>query len=175
MHVTTITVTPLLIALIILLPVLVPLLLNDEFIPIVPMAQITSLGLFFRAIHLPNAYVPLAMGDSKIYFIINLIGALDMLVVIPGYVYGGLLGAGFALAAQNLLDMIIVLGLSHWYYKLPLHAKDILSFILHFFLVLAAYIICVNMTGYLYWGIGAMILFFSLVFSYRKFKSESAK
>ena len=175
MHVTTMTVTPLLIALIIALPILVPLLFSDEFLPIVPMAQITSLGIFFRAVHLPNAYVPLAIGDSKIYFIINLIGALDMLVVIPGYIYGGLVGVGIALTAQNLLDMFIVLGLSHWHYKLPLHTKDILTFILHFILILATYVICITFTGFLYWGTGAMFFFFSLVFSYRKFKSESAK
>lgn len=174
MHVTTITVTPLLIALILSLPILVPLLLNDEFIPIVPMAQITSLGLFFRAIHLPNAYVPLAMGDSKLYFTINLIGALDMLIVIPGYIYGGLTGIGFALAAQNFLDMFIVVGVSHWYYKLSLNNKDVLSLFLHFILILTAYIICITLTGYMYWVTGVLTLLLSLIFSYRKFKNESA-
>lgn len=120
---------PMLFLFIILQPYLVPLLLDSKFNEIVPMTQITAIGLLFRAVTLPNNYLPLAAGDSKIYFTLNLIGALDMIVVIPGYMYGGLIGAGLALTLQNLLDMVISLAVARYYYKTHITNKMILGII----------------------------------------------
>lgn len=111
-------VAPLLTAFIILSPWLVPLLLDSKFEEIIPMIQVTAIGLLFRAVTLPNTFLYLASGNSKIYFTVNFIGALDMLIVIPGYIYGGLWGAGLALTIQNLFDMLLVLCISRCYYKI---------------------------------------------------------
>ena len=105
-------------AFIILSPWLVPLLLDSKFEEIIPMIQVTAIGLLFRAVTLPNTFLYLASGNSKIYFTVNFIGALDMLIVIPGYIYGGLWGAGLALTIQNLFDMLLVLCISRCYYKI---------------------------------------------------------
>lgn len=109
---------PLLVLFVVLMPYLVPLLLEAKFNAIIPMAQVAAVGLLFRAVVLAVNYLPLAMGDSKIYFLLNLIGALDVLVVIPGYIYGGLFGMGIALTAQNFLDMLISIAVARWYYKI---------------------------------------------------------
>lgn len=111
-------IVPMMVAFALLMPYIVPLILADEFEAIIPMAQVAAIGLVFRAVVLCVNYLPLAMGDSKIYFVMNLIGALDMVVVIPGYIYGGLFGMGVALTAQNFLDMIISILVARYYYKI---------------------------------------------------------
>lgn len=130
---------PLLMLLIIALPYLVPLLLDQKFAAIIPMTQITAVGLLFRAIVIPNAYLPLAAGDTKVFFVVNLIGALDMLVVIPGYMYGGLFGAGIALTAQNAFDMLVALAVSRFYYHTRFSNKMILGTIAGTILLVATF------------------------------------
>ena len=58
-------ITPITIVAIVLMPWIVPILLSDEFSTIVPMAQIASLGLIFRALYLPAALVPSASSASE--------------------------------------------------------------------------------------------------------------
>ena len=87
----------------------VTLLLSGEFNSIIPMAQIIAASLIFRAIYLPNAYMPLAAGDSKVYFSINVIGALNTFWIILGYELGGLIGMGVAMFGENLIDVLMVM------------------------------------------------------------------
>ena len=55
LDVTLMIITPMLVAFIVVMPVIVPLLLSGEFNSIIPMAQIIAASLIFRAIYLPNA------------------------------------------------------------------------------------------------------------------------
>ena len=132
---------PMLMLFIILLPYLVPLLLDSKFNDIVPMTQIVAVGLFFRAIMLPNNYMPLAAGDSRVYFLLNLVGALDMIAVIPGYMYGGLIGAGIALTLQNLLDMLLSLVVARIIYKTRFSRRVIIGTVGGTLLLLSTYFI----------------------------------
>lgn len=134
---------PMLIVFIVLMPYLVPLLLDSKFEAIVPMAQVTAIGLLFRAIVLPNSYLALASGDSKLFFFINMVGALDLIIVIPGYMYGGLFGMGVALTIQNFIDMMLCLCISHFYYKVQFSKLSILGIVLGTILLAATYyIVC---------------------------------
>ena len=104
LDVTLMIITPMLVAFIVVMPIIVPLLLSGEFNSIIPMAQIIAASLIFRAIYLPNAYMPLAAGDSKVYFSINVIGALNTFWIILGYELGGLIGMGVAMFGENLIE-----------------------------------------------------------------------
>lgn len=123
LEVNIILVVPMLILFIVMMPFLVPLLLDSKFNEIIPMTQVIAIGLLFRAITLPNRYLPLAAGDSKVFFFENLIGAIDTIVVIPGYMYGGLYGVGIALTVQNLLDMLVAQAVTRYYYNIRCTSK----------------------------------------------------
>lgn len=89
------------------MPWLIPLLLSDEFLPIVTIAQYAVLTLPFRAIYLPLAYLPLAAGDSKLYFGMETLSYLIMVGgVLTGYHFFGMPGLGYGLAIVNVMDMI---------------------------------------------------------------------
>ena len=98
---------PLTVVMYILMPWIIPLLLSDEFLPIVSIAQITILTLPLRAIYLPLAYMPLAAGDSKVYFAMETLSYVIMATgVLGGYHLFGLEGLGYGLALMNMMDLV---------------------------------------------------------------------
>lgn len=87
---------------------LLPLLFSHEFDSVVPMAQFAIVGLLFRAIYLPMAYMPLSAGDSKTFLCLEFISALILAgSVILGYQFYGLTGSGIGLLLSNFIDMVV--------------------------------------------------------------------
>ena len=100
---------------------IVLLLLNVEFLPVVTIAQAAIITLPCRAIYLPLAYIPLAAGDSKLYFFMETISYMIMVVgVLGGYYYWGLEGIGYGLAIVNIMDMLCNLICVRIVYKLDI-------------------------------------------------------
>ncbi len=92
------------------LPVVLPLLYTGTFMPVYPMVCCSVFYMFFKAITTPVAYMPLAKGDPVVYTTMELLYDLVfMILVILGFRWGGLVGAGIALSLSNLLDMIFIL------------------------------------------------------------------
>lgn len=110
-------ITPVAIAAIALMPWMVPILLSDEFLPIVPMAQIASIGLIFRALYLPAALVPMAVGEPKIYLLLQAVSYMSFVpAVILGYHYGGITGTGVGLLINHIMDVLVNLAVLKWRY-----------------------------------------------------------
>ena len=104
-----------------LMPWIVLLLLSDEFLPAVTIAQAAIITLPCRAIYLPLAYIPLAAGDSKLYFFMETLSYMIMVVgVLGGFHYWGLEGVGYALAIVNVMDMFCNLICVRLVYKLDI-------------------------------------------------------
>lgn len=92
-------VTPLLTLMILCLPWIVPLLLSAEFLPIVPMAQISAVAMVLKAATLPVAYLTLARGRSVAYLVLETSYFLGfVLLVIFCFRQWGLLGTGINLS-----------------------------------------------------------------------------
>lgn len=116
---TLLLIIPVVIALEVTLPWLIPLLFSEEFIPVILPARIACLSLLFRAIYLPMAYAPLAAGDSKTYLLLETISyAILACGVIFGYNLYGLEGAGAGLILSNAIDMVITFIVTKIKYKL---------------------------------------------------------
>lgn len=170
-----ILVTPLLAAMILALPLIVPLLLSSRFAAIIPMAQVTTIGLLFRAIYLPNAYLSLAAGDNKTFLFINTFGAVDILLVLVGYELYGLLGMGIALTVQNLLDMLLVMGISRWKYGVPFSSRRIMDIVTFTIMICSVYATCIYMEGWLYWTCGILLIVLCTAYSLLKFRKIALK
>ena len=167
--VTIMLVTPLLAAMIVALPLIVPLLLSSKFASIVPMAQVTTIGLLFRAIYLPNAYMSLAAGDNKTFLFINTVGAIDILLVLVGYEMYGLLGMGIALTLQNFLDMLLVMTISRWKYGIHFSARRLTDLTIFTLFLFATYTICMELEGWQYWVCGISLTLLCAIYSVHKF------
>lgn len=170
LDVTLMIITPMLVAFIVVMPVIVPLLLSGEFNSIIPMAQIIAASLIFRAIYLPNAYLPLAAGDSKVYLAINVIGALNTFWIILGYELGGLIGMGVAMFGENLIDLLMVLVVSKWKYKISLPAKTKIMILFGCFIMFATYSLSCLFEGWSYWVVGIILVVISILYSLKNYK-----
>jgi O-antigen/teichoic acid export membrane protein len=170
LDVTLMIITPMLVAFIVVMPIIVPLLLSGEFSSIIPMAQIIAASLIFRAIYLPNAYLPLAAGDSKVYFALNLIGALNTFWIILGYELGGLIGMGVAMFGENLIDVLMAMVISKWKYKISLPSKTKTMIIFGCLFMLATYSLCCLLKGWSYWVVGAILIALSILYSLKNYK-----
>lgn len=112
-------IVPITILLICVLGWIMPLLFSHEFDSVVPMAQVAAVGLIFRGIYLPFAYLPLSAGDSKIYLFLETISAAILTTaVIFGFHFYGLLGAGCGLLISNFIDMFTSVGVAKIKYKI---------------------------------------------------------
>ena len=110
-------ITPITIVAIVLMPWIVPILLSDEFSTIVPMAQIASVGLIFRALYLPAALVPMAAGESKIYLLLQAVSYVSFVpAVILGYHFGGITGTGIGLLVNHIMDVVVNMAVLKWRY-----------------------------------------------------------
>ena len=109
---------PCAIGLVVLLPWILPILLTNEFGKAITMAQFASVGIIFRAIYLPLAYIPLAAGHSRVFMSLEFLSYLVLFIsVLTGYRLGGLDGAGIALAVSIFIDMCIILSVAKIKYK----------------------------------------------------------
>lgn len=101
-----------------LLPWILPLLTSDLFDGALRMAQFASIGLIFRAVYLPMAYIPLAAGDSRLFMYLEFISYLGLFgCVVLGYYLNGLDGAGIGLTISIFIDMWISLVVAKVKYK----------------------------------------------------------
>lgn len=159
-------VSPMLAALILLLPLLVPLLFRSDFLPVVPMAQVLVFSMYLKAITLPISYMVLARGDSLAYLLIEGFESLLMVVLIViGYHQWGLVGTGIALDVTYVIDLLIVYlytGVRYGYRGSLIVAHVVL---IQLPLGVAVYILTLLENTLLYWTLGSLLCFVSMAIS----------
>ena len=99
-------------------PVLLPLLYSREFVSLQVMVQTLVLAMYWRAVKLPIAYIPLAKGNSRLYLLVEAIyDVVLVLAVIAGFHYYELLGAGIAITLVSALDFFMLFYFMHTTYQ----------------------------------------------------------
>lgn len=170
-EVSLLIVGPMLVALIIFLPFVIPILFSSKFMAVVPMAQIAILAMFLHAVDLPIEYLPLAKGDSVTYLIVEAIyDVIFVLLLIFGYQHWGLIGTGIALLAAHLINAVGVIAYYSWRYKVRLSQKVLVIFSILTILGMMAYVFTLTLSGIVYWALGSMALIVTTLVSYIIFK-----
>ena len=163
-------VAPVLIPLVMFMPVVVRILWTDEFMPVSGMVVCGAFYIFLRSITTPIAYTALAKADSWLYFIMELLYDIVLVLLLRwGYSHMGLLGAGWALSAISLFDLLLIGTVYGLYYRVRLRISTI-RLILPQTLMLAI-VVAVSLSGMppLYrYPVGICVWFFSSWFSLRK-------
>ena len=153
---------------------MVRILYTADFSQATPMAIYATLYLFFKALTLPVAYYPLAKGDSKTYLFTEFLYDMFIVITIPiAFTRYGLPGAGLALSAAGLFDLILIYSYCGVKYKFRLALRPIQNYILQFILLST----CIYATSldspYLKWGIHLSGLIISAGLSYRALSHET--
>lgn len=109
MKVLTLITTPCILCFIALLPWIVPLFLSSEFTELIPMVSFGALAVIVRAVYLPLAYMPLALGRSKDFIHLEIVSALAFVVfAIAGCKLYDLTGIGISFIVSQTFDLIYV-------------------------------------------------------------------
>ena len=165
-EVSLLIVSPMLAALIIGLPILIPLLFSSKFLPMVGMAQVSVFAMYIKAVSLPVSYLTLAKGDSVGYMVLEAIyDVLLVLLVIFGYGQWGLLGTGVALSLSYVFDILLVGAYTYWRYHYRVSMQVLQYAAIQFTLGVAVYIVTLVENTLIYWSLGTLICLASLFVS----------
>ncbi len=158
--------SPLLALLIVFMPVVIPLLFTDAFIPVVAMAQVAVLSMYFKAISLPIAYLQLAKANSIGYLILEgIFDVIMVLLVILGYHNWDLIGTGIALSLAYFTNVIMVYAYAYVKYGYRVSLPVVQLIAIQVPLGLAVYITTWLDNVWVAWGIGIILAFVSMAVS----------
>lgn len=104
-EIVSLIITPAASLLILTAPIIIQILFTNQFSPILPLMRWMGLGIMFRALAFPMAYITFAKGNKKVFFILEGIvcNTLTLSLSCLGYYLFGLIGLGYALVVDNAL------------------------------------------------------------------------
>lgn len=128
--------SPCIILEVIAMPLIVQLLYTEQFAQSGLMATYAIFYLFFKAMTLPVAYLSLANGDSKTFFIADSLYAVFIAIAIPfAFARYGLIGAGVALSLASILDLLLIHIFYRIKYEFRLDLRPVKTYVIQFLLV----------------------------------------
>lgn len=141
-------IAPILICFVLSMPYIVKILYSDKFIAAVPMSISATLFMFFRAMTLPVAYLPLAKGDSKMFMATELFYDIFIAIAVPwAFKAHGLLGAGWAISTGGFLYFILIHTLYRFKYKFMFSSRLLYIYISQFILVVTTILVALYVNG----------------------------
>lgn len=173
-EVSLLLISPMLVVFMVGVPVLLPLLYSREFVSLQVMVQTLVLAMYWRAVKLPIAYIPLAKGNSRLYLLVEAIYDVALvLAVIAGFHYYELLGAGIAITLVSALDFLMLFYFMHttYQYNISNSVWQYLGIQLMFGLV--TYGLVLSTHGLVYWGGGVVLVLLSLWVSLRILRKKT--
>ena len=166
MEVSLLLLSPMLAALMLSLPILIPLLFSSQFLPVVEMAQVATLAMYLKVMTLPVAYITLARGYSLSYLFLETSYYVAFIVLfIVGYEHWGLYGTGIAVALAHLFEYVLVNAYAYKKYGYRFSATVSGYAIVQTGIGLLLFIVTLTAEGLLYWGTGLLLVVLSLSLS----------
>jgi len=167
--------SPMVVALIVALPIIIPLLYSGKFMPVLDMVQIASLALYLRAVNLPVQYLSLAKGDSLSYMLIEAIYDIPIVLLIILF-YGdfGMKGIGFALLACSIIDFVATLIYTYKKYHYSLSRQVVSYMMMQLPIGIAVYIVTQTLHGWTYWAMGVLLFVASAGISLQILQQKTA-
>ncbi len=157
------TQTPLLVAFVVALPILIPLFYDGDFSPAIPMAQVAMFGMFMRTMTYPISFLPLSNSDTMIFLVLELVyNILLVSLVVIGYLLCGMFGIGVGLALVHTLDFVLVYSIVRYKYKFGLSRNVFVYYLLQMPLMMLTIVFSLVFKQTLvYWVSGALFVIVS--------------
>ena len=143
---------PMLVGLLMFLPVLVPLLFSDQFVPVVTMAQVAVLAMYFKVLTMPVSYVTLARSYPMSFLFLETIYFVALIVaIVVGYTSWGIWGTGVAIVAAHACEYLTTTVYAYWKYDYRCTWKIGRYAFLQMLIAGTAYAVSVLFDGWAYW------------------------
>ncbi|MBQ9676934.1 MAG: oligosaccharide flippase family protein [Prevotella sp.] len=166
MEVSLLLLSPLLVALLTALPILVPLLFSREFLPVVTMAQVAVLAMYFKVLSLPIAYITLARSYSLSYLLLETSYFIVLVAaIVVGYRTWGIWGTGVAIVIAHMAELLIVGCYSYWKYYYRCTWTIVRYAMVQMLIGFTVYAVSCLTDGWYYWIAEAALTFISTAYS----------
>ncbi len=166
--------SPMLVALLMSLPLLIPLLFSSDFIPVIAMAQVSVLAMYFKSMTMPVAYITLARSQSLTFFFLEAAYYLALVVsVIVGYRLWGIYGTGIAIVVAHVFEFLMVYTFAYakfdyrCTYAIARYAAVQLS------LGAVAFVVSLFFNGWIYWITEAALVVVSTAYTVRVLRQKT--
>ena len=158
--------TPLLILFLLFLPGLIRLLFTEAFMGALEMSVCACFYTFFRTLSLPVGYTTLAKGDSVVFLALEVAYNIFFGVLV-WWLYNayGLTGAGIALSIGAIYDVVMVLLVCGYRYKVKINRSTWLRFVFQFICLAITFMLCITTNLELKYFFGGVAFVISLSFS----------
>ena len=158
--------TPVILAVIVVLPLLFPLLYSGKFIPAVEMTQLAMFGLLFHILTYPISFMPLSKGDIIVFMSQETVyNVLNVVLAVTGYRYWGLEGVGAGLMFARLMDFVVAFSISYFRYGFRLSSCSLKYAFVNMLIALTVFIAVFCLDGVMYWVCSLPIVAVSVAFS----------
>ena len=161
-------ITPMIVAFAVCLPLVPRWVFDTSFMPLVDMAQWAVVGLFFKALMLPPAYLSLSKGESSVFLLQEVLSYTVMAAaMIFGFRYMGMVGLGLGILVSGVFDWLSVWTIALLRYGFH-YSRRVWRLCFAQMPMLAIMLVIVRLTdGWVYALAGAAVAFVSVVFSLR--------
>lgn len=166
-EVTLLLIAPMVTVFVVFLEPIVRVLLTEKFCVAIPMTQLAALGLLFKAISQPMAFIPLAKGDSKTYLAQELLYDVSLVVsVILCFQNGDLRMVGLALTVAEVSALAAGYIIVRMRYHLTFCKSTVRLALVLPWPALLAYVSATFLDGWTGWVTGCAAIIISALISY---------
>lgn len=166
MEVSLLLLSPMLVTLLTVLPILVPLLFSVDFLPVVSMAQVAVLAMYFKVLSMPMAYITLARSYSLSYLLLETLYFIVLVVaIVVGFRVWGIWGTGIAIVIAHVAEFMIVSSYAHWQYSYCCTWAIVRYALIQMLIGFTAYVVSCLTEGWTYWITEAALILISTAYS----------
>lgn len=150
----------------VLSPVVISILLSEEFLVITGFIRILCFGMFFKIISYALGYVSFAFGDMKVYLFLEGIysNAMNVLLSIGFYYLFGLKGIAVAFVACFVLYFFLISYVDHRRYSYRVSTQTFIAIIINMLAMTFLLITGFVFVGYQYYVIAGIIVIITSVY-----------
>ena len=161
--------SPILIIFLVFLNWVVILLYSKQFIAVSPMIYWAALAMFFKAASWPIAFIFLAKGTGKLFFLNELIANIYFLALnLLGYYFLGLTGLGLSFLIFYFLYLIQVYIITKIKFKFSYDSAFIRIFVLQFLLAMASFLTVKFLKSPYTYFVGGVLILISSWYSWNE-------
>jgi O-antigen/teichoic acid export membrane protein len=133
--------TPLLALLIVTMPIVIKILYTSDFSPVIMFANLTVLGMPFKAVSWSMGYVYLAKGDAKTFLSLEIIsGVLALLLNIAFYFYYGINGLGISFFLSYFIGVFLTYYILNKKYRFSFSSDIFIKFFKTYIFIIVSFL-----------------------------------
>jgi len=171
--ITVLLITPVIVVFLAFMPVIVKILLNKEFLPIIGLLTFGILATLFKAVSWAIAYVLIAKGNSKLFIKTEIIFNILLLIMsVFGYYYGGLTGVGLSYLLYFVIYLVSIKKVVSYNYKFKFQEEFYKIFTVCLLLCLVTYTITYIENDYIKYGLMIIMIISSCIFTIIKLNEK---